>query len=118
VVVDLARTLPDPPTSAMMRERLPHLAARMSDEALGAMDDDPRYRVMATRHLARRVIAANPDAPQDVVLDASAIEVASGPFLDELLKAWPAATLTGANEDVQDTWRVVLERHAHRNRLV
>lgn len=115
-MIDLARTLPDPPTAAKMRERLPHLAARMSDEALASMDDDPRYRVLATRSIARRVIAANPDAPPDIVLDASSIEVASGPFLDELLDAWPSATLTGANEDVQDTLRVVLEHRAKRGR--
>lgn len=110
IVIDLARTLPDPPTSVMMRARLPHLAGRMQPEALAAMDVDPRYRVLGTRSLADRVIAANPSVPCDVVLDASGVEVASTPFLTQLLNAWPDARMVNANEDVRNSWGMAVER--------
>lgn len=67
--------------------------------------------VVGTRRCARDLIDAHPEITneQAVTLDASEVEVATSPFLSELLNAWPLAQLDGANEDVRATWEIVLE---------
>lgn len=67
--------------------------------------------VVGTRQSARDLIDAHPEITNEqvVTLDASEVEVASSPFLSELLKAWPLAQLDGANDDVRATWEIVLE---------
>lgn len=71
-------------------------------------------RVLGTRWLGRKLVEiwhAGPKAiePPDV-LDFAGVELASSPFLDELHKAWPHATISGANEDISETWGLVVER--------
>lgn len=115
-MVDLARTLPDPPTAEKLKEQLPALYERLIRLDRNAIfgDGDPRYRVLATRLLALRFVKACPevDSLGIVTLDAGGVEVASPSFLDELLRCWPGASLVNANEDVQDSWDTVHARLA------
>jgi hypothetical protein len=95
---------------ANLRERLEAMlgsraAARVAFEAQDGT-------VVATRQRARELIAAHPDLDggRQVVLDASGVEVASPPFLDELVAAWPGALLVNFNDDVAAAWDLVIER--------
>lgn len=65
-------------------------------------------RVVATRSLARRVLADHPEQPD--VLDFEGIEVASTPFIHELRKTWRTVEAQNMNEDVQACWNLVSER--------
>jgi hypothetical protein len=71
-------------------------------------------RVIGTRWLGRRMVehwhaGANVIEPPDV-LDFAEVRIASSPFLDELHKAWPRASIENAVADVAETWAFVVER--------
>jgi hypothetical protein len=47
--------------------------------------------------------------------DTPGVEVMSGPFIDEILKAWPKAQLVGASKEIQREWEWAVEwRKKHR----
>lgn len=71
--------------------------------------DVSRHRVFGGRHHAHKVAAGLPDAA--VALDFAEVEVATTPFLDELLKLRPRDTWEGMNEDVAESAALVREWH-------
>jgi len=89
---------------AELRDKLPALAARLDD---GRPDDTPVGCVLATRPAAREIVAAH-EAPDEI--DCSRVEVMSPSFAHELIKAWPQAMFTNANEDVAGSVAVARAR--------
>ncbi len=70
-----------------------------------------RSRVVGTRSLARQFVAehaAEVNPALAVYIDCRGVEVITSPWIEEVLDAWPYATAMGANEDVSDTWAMVL----------
>lgn len=70
-------------------------------------------KALGTRSLGQRIVAEHPNvnARIAVYLRVDGVRVMTSPVIDELLRAWPKATLAGANEDLLDTWDLVLEAH-------
>lgn len=68
-------------------------------------------KVIGTRTIARKVVAAYPSVRSDlaVYVDCRRLRVMSSPFIHELLDAWPHATPVGACEDVAEAWQIVVE---------
>jgi hypothetical protein len=69
--------------------------------------------VLGTRSLGQRIVAehSNVNARIAVYLRVDGVRVMTSPVIDELLTAWPRATLLGADKDLLDTWEMVLEAH-------
>lgn len=103
-------------TFGQLRDRLPQLAARLQEQR--ALDGDPpladdslwstRGLVLGTRQLAAEVAEALPDLEASV-LDFDDVDVVTSPFLDELAKRKPIVGIINANEDIAETWAIVLE---------
>ena len=95
----LGPTLPPAPDSDM--------AILLS--ARGIEMDFSYRRVFGTRELARKVASKLP-ANREVDLDCSRVEVASTPFIHELLKHRPGVRFRMMNKDLAASLALVLER--------
>lgn len=95
------------PPARPIADVLPNLTDHA--RALGVDPTVTRPRsVFGTRRLAREVVATQAESP--TVVDFSGVEVVTTPFVDELRRAWPAATATGMNEEVAAVWVLLEER--------
>lgn len=68
-------------------------------------------KVLGTRSLGRRIVAEHPNVNTGlaVYLRVDGVRVISGSVQDEIIKAWPTATLAGASEDVTVHWNDYFE---------
>lgn len=81
---------------------------RKMSETVGPLGEPRPPRVLATRHLARELVARLPLGK--VTLDFDQIAVMSTSFADEILSLRPTIEVTGMNEDVAACWNLVVEQ--------
>lgn len=93
-----------------MSELHSHLAKRYVAEH----GDAEVGTVLASREAAKDLVTRwrklDPDKP--IHLDAKEVEIASVSFFDEILKAWPQATIINASEDVAWSFELAKEHRA------
>lgn len=87
--------------------RYNELFRKMSDE-VGPLGEPRPPRVLATRHLARELVARLPLGK--VTLDFDQIAVMSTSFAHEILTLRPTIEVTGMNEDVAACWDLMVEQ--------
>lgn len=76
-------------------------------ETVGPLGEPRPPRVLATRRLARELVARLPLG--EVTLDFDRIAVMSSPFAHEILTLRPTIEVTGMNEDVAACWDLTIE---------